>query len=173
MTKLYATLRRTEQKRFEIQDRVLSLSPLLQPCLPVELIIYHSALIGLSKLCKGCFPDRTLNQTLTLTCTHKNMHVRTHWIYWQSLSCSQTDKKLHNLINRILTGKRKEKVTMLVTRDAYCHVFPSIKILNPAWVWTDGANQKCKRRCATLVSCEKSDSNADTFTHYCNVRMPE
>ena len=68
---------RTEPSRFEIQDGVLSLSPLLRPCLPKELIIYHSALIGLSELCKSCFPDRPLNQTLN-TDMHSQEHTRAH-----------------------------------------------------------------------------------------------
>jgi len=97
---------------------VLSLSPPLRPCLPVELIICHSALIGLSELCKSWFPDRLSNQTLMLTCTHKNRraHPRTRHIHRPLIFILPTKKK--TLISlrdsRTLAGERIQRTTVLV-----------------------------------------------------------
>lgn len=121
----------TEKSRFEIQQTAFS--TLWWPRLPKELIIYHPALIGLSELCKGCFPDQPWNQTLIPTSTHKppDTYLTETTLAW---SCSQFAKhavtRLFNL--DCLRGETTETVTFATTQDF-------------AWAWADGLENKSKQ----------------------------
>lgn len=114
LIKMYnVTVGEMEKSRFEIQQTAFS--TLWWPCLPKELIIYHPALIGLSELCKGCFPDQPWNQTLILTSTHKPpyTYLTETKLAW---SCSQFGKhtviRLFNL--DCLRGETTETMTVLL-----------------------------------------------------------
>lgn len=76
VTQLHKTL--SERRAKEIWDSGQSASsPLLRPCLPKQLIIYHSALIGLSRVLQKQLPWSAPGSN-TDTDVHPGEHERVH-----------------------------------------------------------------------------------------------